>query len=427
MFLNLPKSLSKNILSPYSNLTSQIFNNKSVILMIGDGFGFEQMELAQLIELGKEGSLTVENLLYHLDVTTSSASNVITDSAAAATAMATGYKTNNGMISISPLNSILETILEMSRTNNKSTGIATTTEITHATPAAFMSHVSSRSNYAEIARQIVEESDVDVVLGGGLVRFDQTDLDTLEAKGYDLVYNRTSLMSSYSERIFGLFSDAHLPYEFERDIETTPSLTEMTLKALDLLDTNDKGFFLMVEGGRIDHACHDNNKINTALEAIEFLNAVSQVISYLDSRQDVLLIVTADHETGGLKIINDSLNNTLPSTSNTFLENKLIRLERLNNVTTSWSTTGHTSKNVPFFSNSLNLNNFENMSTIENTDIFNIINQYLEIPEIPEEEDENNDDTSFEPIFDFKSLGNLLFFFILISIITVCFKYRYHI
>ncbi|MBN1802406.1 MAG: alkaline phosphatase [Candidatus Lokiarchaeota archaeon] len=404
-------------LSNQSITISQEFNEKSVILMIGDGLGFNQMELVRLIEFGKEGSLSLENLSYHLNVTTSSANNEITDSAAAATAMATGYKTDNGMISVSPYNSVLETILEISKANNKLTGVVTTTEITHATPAAFMSHVTSRDNYFEIARQIVEKSDVDAVLGGGFTRFRQTDLDSLEINGYNIVINRSSMLNSYSNKLFGLFSDGHQPYEIDRDVDMTPSLSEMTMKALDILDTNIFGFFLMVEGGRIDHACHENNKFNAAFEAIEFINAVNQVISYLGSRQDVLLIVTADHETGGLEILEESLNDILPSENNTFAENKQIRMERINNITTNWTTNGHTSKNVPYFSNVIDLNKFKNMSTIDNTDIFDIMVQFLEISE---------DETISRIFFELGPFLELIFVLTLLSIVAISIRHQFH-
>ena len=354
-------------------------NKESIILMIGDGMGFEHLKLARWVERGINNSLPLELLPMQLNVTTRSADNAITDSAAAATAMATGSKTNNGMLSISPSLEIIETILEISYDLGKSIGIVTTTAITHATPAAFMTHVQSRSDTTEISRQIVENSTVDVLFGGGSNDFTTSQLIQLEEDGYDIINNRSELMELDSNKIIGLFASSHLPYEKNRDQEITPSLTEMTTKAIEILSQDPAGFFLMVEGGRIDHAAHANDKINVALETIEFSNAVDKAISFSKEHGDVLLIVTADHETGGLTILDESLNDNIPSVNNSLEENMLLRIERINNISVDWSTTYHTNTNVPFFGYSTEFSGFINQSVIDNTDIFKIMNNYLNI------------------------------------------------
>ena len=349
----------------------------SVILLIGDGMGYEHLKLARWVELGKSNLFSMERLPLHLNVTTFSADNSITDSAAAATAMATGNKTNNGMLSVSPLSEPLETILEISQEFGKSTGIITTTAITHATPAAFITHVKSRSNTTEISRQIVENSNVNILLGGGGDHFNSTQLMDLEANGYILIENRSKLMSTDANNLFGLFAPNHLPYEISRDPDAIPSLLEMTVKVIEILSQDPDGFFLMVEGGRIDHAGHANNKTNVALETIEFNYAVDAAISYAEEHDNVLLIVTADHETGGLTILNETLNDTIPSLNRTVEENRLLRFERINNISVSWSTGSHTCQDVPFFGFRTEFNGLNNLSFIDNTEIFDIMKEFI--------------------------------------------------
>ena len=374
--------------------SSNVTNNKSIILMIGDGMGYEHLKLARWVEIGKDNRFLLENLPMQLNVTTHSADNLITDSAAAATAMATGNKTNNGMLSISPLLDILETILEITYKLGKSTGIVTTTEITHATPAAFMTHVQSRSDTTEISRQIVENSTVNVILGGGRDYFSPSQLIQLEVNGYDVVNNRSELMGADSNKLFGLFAPNHLPYEIDREPEVIPSLTEMIDKAIEILSQDPNGFFLMVEGGRIDHAGHANDKINVALETIEFSHAIDVATSFSKDHDDVLLLVTADHETGGLKILDDTLNNNIPLPNNTREENNIIRIQRINNISVDWSTTSHTNSNVPFFGYNTEFSGITNLSVIDNTDIFKLMNNYLDIknetPDNPPDNPPNN-------------------------------------
>ncbi|MFX1350065.1 MAG: alkaline phosphatase [Promethearchaeota archaeon] len=381
IFFNGNFSKSQKLVSNDLKISSNT-RNKSIILMIGDGMGFEHLKLARWVEIGIFNRFTLEKLPLHLNVSTYSADNLITDSAAAATAMATGYKTNNGMLSISPLLESLETILEISHKLGKATGIVTTTTLTHATPAAFVTHVTSRSNTTEISRQIVENSSVNILLGGGRDHFSPSQLIQLQAKGFNLVENRSELMNSNSNNIIGLFAPNHLPYEINRDQEVVPSLSEMTLKAIEILSQDPDGFFLMVEGGRIDHGGHANNKTNVALETIEFHYAVDSVISYSRTHDNILLLVTSDHETGGLKVLNETLNTNIPSFNKSFEENKLLRIERINNITVYWTTTYHTSHSVPFFGYNADLYGFNNLTIIDNIEIFDIMKAYLSISSV---------------------------------------------
>lgn len=362
---------------PYSPRTSTSNNNKSIILMIGDGMGYEHLKLAKWVEVGKYGNLSIENLPFVNNVTTFSSDSLITDSAAAATAIATGYKTNNGYLSTLPNLRSVETILEISQKEGKSSGVISTTEITHATPAAFMTHVISRDQTNEIAAQIVEDSDVSIMMGGGRAYFTPDQLNLMQTKGYQFIVDNTGFLNISSGKVFGLFADGHLPYEINRNYSLTPSLANMTDKAIQLLSQDPDGFFLMVEGGRIDHAAHAHNKIRDALETIEFLNAVERAISFVKNTRNTLLIITADHETGGLKILSENLNNTLPSQDRTAEENEILRVKRAENVTVSWLTTGHTNANVPFYSIGIENDNLENFTVIDNTKIFDIMNAFI--------------------------------------------------
>ncbi|MHA1909277.1 MAG: alkaline phosphatase, partial [Candidatus Thorarchaeota archaeon] len=278
----------------------------SVILMIGDGMGMIHIELAQLVELGLTGNLTMQQAPLQLYVRTNNSDNQVTDSAAAATAMASGEKTENSMVSILPNGTSVDTILEIAQANGKATGIVATTLIQHATPASFMAHVNDRDNYSEITRQIVEEANVDVLLGGGRAYFSSSQTQAMESQGYTIVHDRSELLDAPSGKLLGLFHSQYLAYEMIRDFSTTPSLAEMTNKSLEILSQDLDGFFLMVEGSKIDYRAHAHDTIGVALETIAFDEAVSVALDYVQDHSNTILIVTADHETGGLAIVSNS-------------------------------------------------------------------------------------------------------------------------
>lgn len=351
-------------------------HQRNIILMIGDGMGFNHTRLARLVEYGMSQNLSMESAPNYSSVITYSADNAITDSAAAATAMATGQKTNNGILSLAPNGTLLPTILEISEYYNKTTGLVATSEIQHATPAAFMTHVTSRSDYTEITRQIVEEAQVDILLGGGASYFTANQIEAMETRGYSIVQNRTSLLSLTSGKVLGLFSNSHMPYEQNRNLSLIPSLSEMTEKAIEILDDAANGFFLMVEGSKIDLAAHDHDIVNVALDAIAFDEAVKYAMNYVQNHPETILIVTADHETGGLSISGDTLSDELPESLEDELDRRTLRIERAQNISVSWSSTYHTNANVPLFlfvPDSIQVT----IDAIDNTQIFDIMNEYL--------------------------------------------------
>jgi len=314
---------------------------KNVILLIGDGMGFPQLTLARIDKAGENLSDYVSTELF-MDgmeqtgyVSTFSANSLVTDSAPAATAMATGSKTNNGVIGQDATaipkkmdGKNLTTIVEMAEKAGLSTGLITTTRITHATPAAFYAHVDNRDNESEIADQLAK-SNVEVIMGGGLQYFvgkndtdptgkegkrndDRNLLADFDSQGYAFVYNETAFRNvdaKKTEKLLGLFESSHLQYELERQSspEKEPSLAEMTMKAMDILSQNPKGFFLMVEGGRIDHAGHERNLSKIVADTLAFDEAVKTALDFASKNNDTLVIVTADHECGGLVLQPDNL------------------------------------------------------------------------------------------------------------------------
>ncbi|MHA2223532.1 MAG: alkaline phosphatase, partial [Candidatus Thorarchaeota archaeon] len=363
--------------TPIDSMTIAADEPLNVILMIGDGMGFEHVELARLVEVGENGSLVMQQLAWNASVATYCADNPITDSAAAATAMATGVKTNKNSVGVDTAGQPLESILEYAQTLNKSTGIVSKTRLVDATPAGFMTHVGDRSQYFEIADQIIT-SDVDVLLGGGLDFFYAFQISTMASNGYSVVYNRTSMMNVTSGRIFGLFADVHMDYELDRNHIIDPSIGEMTNKSLELLSQDPDGFFLMVEAGRIDLAAHNDDKVRNALETIEFDEAIQIALDYVEDHNNTILIVTADHETEGLVVMSHNLNSTLPSSGSTHNEKEAIRVERVNNITVDWTATYHTAAHVPLYCYGTGFDELPVDMTIENTNIYTLMKNHYD-------------------------------------------------
>jgi alkaline phosphatase len=349
----------------------------NVILMIGDGMGYDHVELAKLVEVGENGSLTMQQLSWNASVTTHCYDNPITDSGAAATAMATGVKTRKNYIGVNPSGQPLENILEYAQTLNKSTGLVSKCRIVDATPAGFATHVDSRYEFAEIANQLIS-SDVDVLLGGGLDYFSSGQLSTMESNGYTIVYDRSSMLNVTSGRIFGLFADIHMDYELDRNHITDPSIAEMINKSLELLTHDPDGFFLMVEAGRIDLAAHDEDKVRNALETIEFDEAIRVALDYVEENNNTILIVTADHETEGLVVLSHALNSTLPGSLATHNEKEALRIERVNNITVDWTADYHTATPVPIYCYGSAFDELPVDITIDNTNIYHLMKDYYD-------------------------------------------------
>ena len=270
---------------------------KNVILVVGDGTGLNQITASRLAIGGPDHKLSIDQLPHQGISLTHSFDDIYTDSAAAATAWATGFKTKNKYLSINAEKKKLKTILEMLDSKGYLSGIVATSSVTHATPAAFYSHIDSRYKEIEIANQLLNSS-VNISLGGGQEFFD---LDELK-KTHHLLTNKESLKKNFitSKRIIGLFDKDGIVRSPDK-----PSQREMTDFALEQLKNNKcSGFFLMTEGSQIDWAAHDNNIVKMIEEFKDFDETIMDLINFVTEDQETLLIITADHETGGLKILN---------------------------------------------------------------------------------------------------------------------------
>ncbi len=269
-----------------------------------------------LDEEGEPFKLSFERFPVCGFVTTFSLNSFITDSAAAGTALAAGVKTNNGMLGVTPDGNPTETLAELAKKKGKAVGLVSSVGVNHATPAVFYAHVESRNEYNKIGDQFFAGGVVDVIMGGGIYGDKWTDEQILESAtqaGYRVFncqnYHELNPETEYMERVFGYFdvnNNKQLDYESTRgpsNIE--PHLSDITLKTLEILKHNKKGFFLMVEGGSIDWASHGNDFEPCKGEVLEFDRTVSRTLEFLEREnllRHTLIVVTADHETGGMSM-----------------------------------------------------------------------------------------------------------------------------
>lgn len=270
---------------------------KNVVLLIGDGMGLAQIYAGMV---ANDNKLQLERCKNVGFVKTYSASHFTTDSGAGGTALACGVKTKNGMIGMNADSVVVRSILEMAEKNNLATGIVSACAVTHATPASFVAHVADRNMYEEIAAYYLK-TDIDVFVGGGRKYFEErTDdrnlIDELKAKNYQIAYTIADVKAVKSGKLAGLLYEDQNPAMPERG----KMLPDATMAAIDVLDNNKKGFFLMVEGSQIDWASHDNDAAQVVKEVLDFDETVGRVLDYAQKHGNTLVIITADHETGGL-------------------------------------------------------------------------------------------------------------------------------
>lgn len=277
---------------------------KNIILLIGDGMGVSQIYAGMT---ANNGHLSIERCKNTGFIKTYSASSYITDSGAGATAMAIGRKTYNGACGVNADSLPEETILEIAEKKGLSTGLVATSSITHATPASFIAHQKWRSMYEEIAADFLK-TDIDVFIGGGREHFvkrrDSVDLVLkLKEKGYKVVFEMDSIVNVNSGKLAGLVADMHLPpYRERKKIRRGDMLPDATQSAINILSKNEKGFFLMVEGSQIDWAAHARKTENVIAEMLDFDRAVGKALDFAEKDRNTLVIITADHETGGMGI-----------------------------------------------------------------------------------------------------------------------------
>lgn len=280
---------------------------KNIIYMIGDGMGDNIIEATERYHADDlyEGKLAMNHMPLLCHPTTYSADYQVTDSAAGGTALATGFKTNNGVVAKdSNLTKDYKTLLELAAEKGKSTGIICTKWVTDATPAAFTAHVNNRTEEEAIADQQLEkiaDGTLDVVLGGGQSKYKRDDNKSLFFKALEsgMTYvTKWEEAQGVKAPLVGLFS--------HRMMDTTdpsmPTLAQMTDLALETLSEDENGFFLMVEGAQIDTHAHSNDLTKEAIELYYFDQAVAVAMRYVAMNPDTVLIVTADHECGGLEL-----------------------------------------------------------------------------------------------------------------------------
>ncbi len=281
----------------------------AVILLVGDGMGFQHVAGASLYQTGTLGALTMETAPVQGRLRTASLSG-LTDSAAAATALATGSKTHNAALGLDGESNAVETLVEHARIQGMATGVITTDSLTGATPAAFLVHVASRYDTVGIATALPAGLP-DVLFGGGRIEVEPW----LDAEVIDLVFTPEDLATIEGNRpLVGLFSNEIFPYVSD-GYGTEPTLADMTDAALDRLEDDPEGFFLMIEGARIDHASHSNLS-GVHLETAALDDAVVRVLTRAEAwgDRDVTIIVTADHECGGISVGTTGVAGELPET-----------------------------------------------------------------------------------------------------------------
>ncbi|MFM9000715.1 MAG: alkaline phosphatase [Opitutia bacterium] len=286
---------------------------KNVVFMVSDGMSISTVGLADAWMRFSGGKSSRWLSMYReLPVVrglceTASANSMVTDSAAAASCWGIGERTTNGVINVTPDGRRPETIVQKMKASGRRTGLVTTATVTHATPAGFAATIEKRSDQKGIAPQYLARG-VDVVLGGGTDFFPDELVADYRKAGYAHLASRKDLLAWKGDSpALGLFSKSHVPFEVDRLNDPavaaqTPTLAEMTEAALRRLSAGPDGFFLMVEGARIDHACHGNDPVGAILDQVAFDAAIATVLKFVESSPDTLVIITADHGTGGMQL-----------------------------------------------------------------------------------------------------------------------------
>ena len=322
---------------------------KNIIYLIGDGMGLTSVSM-MLIENNYEPTIfdLADNIALQK---TYSLDNRVTDSAASGTALASGYKTNNTFVGCTPDGVAVESLMDVAKAQGKATGVVVTTYLQHATPAAFYAHTENRHNYGIITEQLVGSA-LDVAIGGGMGHFKERYNDEAKAviknHGFDLVEEFAELSSqSGDSRTLALLAD------WEVGSNSGTYLADATSEALRLLEARgeDNGFVLMVEGSLIDGMGHANNAEAQQIEMQGFMGAIEVAVEYAKAHEGTLVVVTADHETGGLSIVSADANFNLAEQG----------------VEYRWTTNGHSGVMIPIYlygtaNESIN-------GVVENTDI----------------------------------------------------------
>lgn len=325
------------------NIQAQDIPVKNIILMIGDGMGVSQVYAGMSVSKDK---LNFERAQYIGFVKTYSTDNYTTDSGASGTAFATGTKTRNKYVGVDSNGVALKSILKYAEENDKSTGLVTTCDITHATPASFYANNISRYNEEEIAVDLLSV-EIDVIIAGGRARFDKLGLlDSLTSKGYKVSRNYNAVKESEQQPVACFVANEHPKSILEgRDPKYLETAVE---KAMNKLNANEKGFFLMVESSQIDWGGHDNDLKYVVTEVLDFDKAIGKALDFADNNPGTLVIITADHETGALSLLDGDIEKRIAKGM--------------------FHTDGHSGVMVPIFTYGAGAENFSQI--MENSDVF---------------------------------------------------------
>ncbi|KAJ2059088.1 vacuolar alkaline phosphatase [Coemansia sp. S146] len=324
-----PQPEVKDTAASSSKCSKSLARKRNLIMMVSDGFGTASETMARDYVQQMEGKpyewlSALDELLVGTSRTKSSDS-LVTDSAAGATVFSCGKKSYNGAIGVTPDEKPCGTVLEAAKLKGYKTALVSTSRITHATPASFASHVVHRDMEGLIAQQLVGNNTignkVDLIFGGGSCHFlpnttkgscrtDDLDVWALaKNNGYSTFESRAAfdaLKPKTKLPTIGLFTSSHMSYEIDRNPALEPSLAEMTVKALEILSENTKhsnqGFFIMIEGARIDMAGHDNDPAAHLRDIVQYWETVAAVRRFVNNNRDTAMIGTSDHETGGLSL-----------------------------------------------------------------------------------------------------------------------------
>lgn len=343
---------------PSEESTVDVENVKNIILLIGDGMGTEQIKAGNLF---RDGGLYMEKIPNKVLTATRSLDSEATDSAASGTAIATGVSTNNNFIGLSPDEDILETIVDIAKKQGKSTGIITTEELSGATPMAFSAH-GKRTNYQGLMESAARSGNVDLFVGFGEIE----DYTRFTNAGYTPVAKADDISESSSEKIIGAY-----PIAASAESMTEYSFDRLVFEALEYLSKNENGFFLMAEGAHIDHGGHHNDVWEMINELLAFDLGVKAAVEWAKQRNDTVVLVTADHETGGF-ILGDKATKDNLDEQDDFGEY----------INITWQTKMHTGVDVYLYIYGKKINfaeysSFNDNSRIKNTDIFRIMNSFF--------------------------------------------------
>jgi len=377
---------------------------------------------AQLLAAGRHGRLAMDRLPYvgQMGTTCADTTSFVTDSAAAATAIATGAKTLNGSVSIDLNGQERTTILELAKASGRSVGLVSTCQITDATPAAFAAHVPHRADQSEVARQYIERTRVDVILGGGAAHWypwgatlpaaltagtscrgigSDGDLVALAREiGYEFVADSDSLHAALNRRrrdnpgpLLGLFAAQEFFVQtaegFGAVYDPPVHLADLTSAAIEILDQNPRGFFLMVEESAIDRMAHRNNAPLMLKGVLELDRAVQVALAFAQRAPDTLIVVTADHECGGLAVAGSEDQPYAYEPGGGLLDTMLAGEDGPFPVANEdygfvvgWATTGHTAAPVPITSTGPGAERLT--GEIENTDLFPVMTEAMGLSDV---------------------------------------------